>query len=158
MFYAQVVAIRVFLSTFVYLFLNAMIRVIELKGKDKHLYQLLAPLVMDPAVIRANNNYPFKTSENFVWFIAIKNREVAGFIPVEQKNGNTAIINNYYVAANGEEREEMLSLLLNAVISAYSPENWKLNSITLMQDQEIFKKLEFTSLEKKWTRYVKMNR
>ena len=49
--------------------LNAMIQVIQLKGKDKHLYQLLAPLVMDPDVIRANNNYPFKTSEDFVWYI-----------------------------------------------------------------------------------------
>ena len=50
---------RNFLSIFVCLFLNAMIQVIQLKGKDKHLYQLLAPLVMDPDVIRANNNYPF---------------------------------------------------------------------------------------------------
>lgn len=135
-----------------------MIQVIELKGKDKHLYQLLAPLVMDPAVIRANNNYPFKTGDNFVWFVAIENKEVAGFIPVEQKGGNTALINNYYVGANGKEREEVLTLLLKAVISAYSPEEWRLNSITLKQDQEIFEKLEFTSLEKKWTRYVKMNR
>lgn len=135
-----------------------MIQVIELKGKDKHLYQLLAPLVMDPAVIRANNNYPFKTSENFVWYIAIENREVAGFIPVEHKRENAAVINNYYVGATGKEREEILSLLLTAVISAYAPENWKLNSITLKQDQEIFEKFEFTSLEKKWTRYVKMNR
>ena len=39
---------RNFLSIFVCLFLNAMIQVIQLKGKDKHLYQLLAPLVMDP--------------------------------------------------------------------------------------------------------------
>lgn len=33
---------RNFLSIFVCLFLNAMIQVIQLKGKDKHLYQLLA--------------------------------------------------------------------------------------------------------------------
>ena len=67
------------LPIFVCLFLNAMIQVIQLKGKDKHLYQLLAPLVMDPDVIRANNNYPFKTSEDFVWYIAIDNRDVIGF-------------------------------------------------------------------------------
>ena len=47
-----------------------MIQVIQLKGKDKQLYRLLAPLVMDPEVIRANNNYPFKTNDNFVWFVA----------------------------------------------------------------------------------------
>ena len=56
-------------------FLNDMMQIIQLKGKDKHLYRLLAPLVMDPEVIRANNNYPFKTGEEYVWFIAIKIRK-----------------------------------------------------------------------------------
>ena len=135
-----------------------MIQVIQLKGKDKHLYQLLAPLVMDPDVIRANNNYPFKTSEDFVWYIAIDNRDVIGFIPVEQKSGKKAVINNYYVKAEGTEREELLSLLLPAVIAEFGSETWLLNSVTLIQDQETFEKFEFASMDKKWTRYVKMNR
>ena len=53
-----------------------MIQIIQLKGKDKRLYRLLAPLVMDPDVIRANNNYPFKTSEDYVWYIAVDGKEV----------------------------------------------------------------------------------
>ena len=53
-----------------------MIQIIRLKGKDKHLYGLVAPMVMDPEVIRANNNYPFKTGEEYVWFIAIEDKEV----------------------------------------------------------------------------------
>ena len=101
---------RNFLSIFVCLFLNAMIQVIQLKGKDKHLYQLLAPLVMDPDVIRANNNYPFKTNEDFVWYIAIDNREVVGFVPIEQKSGKKAVINNYYVAAVDEQRKDIFPL------------------------------------------------
>ena len=117
-----------------------MIQVIQLKGKDKHLYQLLAPLVMDPDVIRANNNYPFKTSEDFVWYIAIDNRDVIGFIPVDEK------------------RKEILSLLLSSVVTAFIPAGWTLNSVTLIQDQETFEKFEFASMDKKWTRYVKMNR
>ena len=112
-----------------------MIQVIQLKGKDKHLYQLLAPLVMDPDVIRANNNYPFKTSEDFVWYIAIDNRDVIGFIPVEQKSGKKAVINNYYVAAVDEKRKEILSLLLSSVVTAFIPAGWTLNSVTLIQDQ-----------------------
>ena len=115
-----------------------MIQVIQLKGKDKHLYQLLAPLVMDPDVIRANNNYPFKTSEDFVWYIAIDNRDVIGFIPVEQKSGKKAVINNYYVAAVDEKRKEILSLLLSSVVTAFIPAGWTLNSVTLIQDQETF--------------------
>ena len=121
-----------------------MMQIIQLKGKDKHLYRLLAPLVMDPEVIRANNNYPFKTGEEYVWFIAIEDKEVLGFVPVEQKEGT--------------EREELLSLLLPAVIAEFGSETWLLNSVTLIQDKEIFEKFEFISMDKKWTRYVKMYR
>lgn len=135
-----------------------MIQVIQLKGKDKQLYRLLAPMVMDPEVIRANNNYPFKTSETHVWFIAMKEKKVIGFVPVEQKNRGKAEINNYYVNAEDAEREEILSLLLSAVIAEFGPDNWLLGSVTLIQDKEIFEKFEFTSQDKKWTRYVKMYR
>ena len=79
-----------------------MMQIIQLKGKDKHLYRLLAPLVMDPEVIRANNNYPFKTGEEYVWFIAIEDKEVMGFVPVEQKGRKKAVINNYYVKQRGQ--------------------------------------------------------
>ena len=135
-----------------------MMQIIQLKGKDKHLYRLLAPLVMDPEVIRANNNYPFKTGEEYVWFIAIEDKEVLGFVPVEQKGRKKAVINNYYVKAEGTEREELLSLLLLAVIAEFGSETWLLNSVTLIQDKEIFEKFEFISMDKKWTRYVKMYR
>lgn len=146
----------IFFPIFVCLFLNAMIQIIQLEGKDKHLYRLLGPLVMDPEVLRANNNYPFKTGENFVWFIAVENRDVIGFVPVEQKSKKNAVINNYYVKKEGEGREDILSDLLPAVFAAFEPENWLLNAVTLIQDKEIFEKFGFTSMDKKWTRYVKM--
>ena len=133
-----------------------MIQIIRLKGKDKHLYRLLAPMVMDPEVIRANNNYPFKTNEEYVWFIALRDKEVVGFIPVEQKSRKKAVINNYYVNAENTEREEILSYLLPAITKEFAPENWLLNSVTLIQDKETFEKFEFVSMDKKWTRYVKM--
>ena len=120
-----------------------MIQIIQLKGKDKRLYRLLAPLVMDPDVIRANNNYPFKTGEDYVWYIAVDGKEV---------------INNYYIGAENTEREEILSDLLPAIIKDFGPESWLLHSITLVQDKEIFEKFDFTSMDKKWTRYVKMYR
>ena len=61
-------------------------------------------MVMDPEVIRANNNYPFKTGEEYVWFIAIEDKEVVGFVPVEQKSRKKAVINNYFLAM-GKARE-----------------------------------------------------
>lgn len=135
-----------------------MMQIIQLKGKDKHLYRLIAPLVMDPEVIRANNNYPYKTGENFVWFVALEDKEVVGFIPVEEKRGKSCIINNYYVNTDGEKREEILSLLLTAILKEYIPGEWLVNTVTLIQDKESFEKFEFISLDKKWTRYVKMYR
>ena len=37
-------------------------KVIQLKGLDTDLYPLIGPLVMNPKVLKANNNYPFKTT------------------------------------------------------------------------------------------------
>ena len=54
----------IFFLIFVCPFLNDMIQIIRLKGKDKHLYRLLAPMVMDPEVIRANNNYPSRPARS----------------------------------------------------------------------------------------------
>ena len=66
-------------------------------------------MVMDPEVIRANNNYPFKTGEEYVWFIAIEDKEVVGFVPVEQKSRKKAVINNYYVKAEGDRKSTRLN-------------------------------------------------
>ena len=83
---------------------------------------------------------------------------MVGFVPIEQKSGKKAVINNYYVAAVDEQRKDILSLLLSSIVTAFIPEGWTLDSVTLIQDQETFEKFEFTSMDKKWTRYVKMNR
>lgn len=37
-----------------------MIQTIQVQGTEKRLYQLIAPLVMNPDVLSANNNYPLK--------------------------------------------------------------------------------------------------
>ena len=78
----------------------------------------------------------------------IDNRDVIGFIPVEQKSGKKAVINNYYVAAVDEKRKEILSLLLSSVVTAFIPAGWTLNSVTLIQ---IRKLLRNSSLHL-WTR------
>ena len=36
-----------------------MTQIVELKGTEKRLYQLVAPLVMNPVVLKQNYNYPF---------------------------------------------------------------------------------------------------
>ena len=159
MFYEQKCRLDDFFLYFCVPIFKAMIQIIQLKGKDKRLYRLLAPLVMDPEVIRANNNYPFKTNEDFAWFVALDDKEVIGFVPVEQKSGKKGIINNYYVnQPEGNKRAEILFELLTAIVAFFAREEWLLHSVTLIQDQEAFEKFEFSSMDKKWTRYVKMRR
>lgn len=127
-----------------------MTQIIELNGTEKRLYQLVAPLVMNPKVLKQNNNYPFRTSENFKWFVAVEGKKVVGFLPLEHKKSE-AIINNYYVKDNNTE---VLKALLEKVIDSVEKDKL-LTSVTLVEHQDLFLESGF-SVEKLWRRYVKM--
>ena len=127
-----------------------MVQIIQLQGTDKRLYELVAPLVMNPEILKQNYNYPFRTSEDFVWFVAVDKKKVIGFIPVEEKK-KEYVINNYYIESNNEDT---LKLLLEKVISETNTSK-ELTSVTFMEHSSLFKDLGFSE-EKIWTRYVKM--
>lgn len=129
-----------------------MTQIIELKGTEKRLYQLVAPLVMDPKVLKQNYNYPFRTSESFVWFVAVDGKDVVGFLPLEHKN-REVIINNYYIKENNAE---VLKALLEEVIDSVD-DGKLLSSVTFIEHMPLFKEFGF-SVEKEWKRYVKMNK
>ena len=127
-----------------------MTQIIELNGTEKRLYQLVAPLVMNPKVLKQNNNYPFRTSENFKWFVAVEGKKLVCFLPFEH-NKSEAIINNYYVKDNNTE---VLKALLEKVIDSMEKDKL-LTSVTLIEHQDLFLESGF-SVEKLWRRYVKM--
>ena len=129
-----------------------MVQIIQLQGTDKRLYELVAPLVMNPGILKQNYNYPFRTSEDFVWFVAVDKKKVIGFIPVEEKK-KEYVINNYYIESNNEDT---LKLLLEKVISETNTSK-ELTSVTFMEHSSLFKDLGFSE-EKIWTRYVKMKK
>ena len=129
-----------------------MVQIIQLQGTDKRLYELVAPLVMNPEILKQNYNYPFRTSEDFVWFVAVDKKKVIGFIPVEEKKKDY-VINNYYIESNNEDT---LKLLLEKVISETNTSK-ELTSVTFMEHSSLFKDLGFSE-EKIWTRYVKMKK
>lgn len=116
------------------------------------MYQLVAPLVMNPEVLKQNNNYPFRTSESFVWFVAVDGKDVVGFLPLEHKK-REVIINNYYIKENNAE---VLKALLEKVITSMDDDK-PLSSVTFIEHMPVFKELDF-SVEKEWKRYVKMNK
>lgn len=129
-----------------------MIEIIQLHGTDRKLYTLVAPLVMNPEVLKQNYNYPFRTSEQFEWFIAVEKRHVAGFVPVECRR-KEAVINNYYI--KGKEADT-LRLLLEKVVETLGEEN-VLAAVAFREDKSVFADLGFVE-EKAWTRYVRMKK
>lgn len=121
--------------------------VLQLDGLEPQLYKLIGPLVMNPKVLKANNNYPFKTTENFRWYIAVEDDSVIGFIPIEKKSGSF-VINNYYTYNNNTD-------VLKYLLKAIKPKS-NFYAIVQIQHEPIFISCGFQS-EHRWTKYIKMN-
>lgn len=93
--------------------------VIKLNGTDKKLYELVGPLTMSQAVLRQNNNYPFKTGLRYVWYVAVDMEQVLGFMPVRRTATDDYIIDNYY--AKGDDAT-VIDRLLTEVFSGRDTE------------------------------------
>jgi hypothetical protein len=124
--------------------------IIRLEGEDQRLYYLVAHLVMNEEVLKYNLNYPYKTSPDYYWFVAVEGDNVLGFIPVELKEGK-ATINNYYVA---NDDHEVFSILLKEVVLELQPD-FEIESVTQMRHISNFERNNF-SIVYYWKRYVKM--
>lgn len=124
--------------------------IIKIAGNDLRLYGLVAHLVMDEEVVRYNLGYPYKTSPEYVWFIATQDGNTIGFIPVKLK-GRKARINNYYVAGDDGG---VLSALLDAVTKTLS-EDYELESVTQTRHIPGFEEKGFSVLSY-WKKYAKM--
>lgn len=124
--------------------------IIRLEGEDQRLYYLVAHLVMNEEVLKYNLNYPYRTSPDYCWFIAVDEDDTLGFIPVELKEGK-AIINNYYVA---DDDSEVFSMLLKEIVLVLQPD-FEIESVTQMRHISNFEQNNF-SIVHYWTRYVKM--
>lgn len=129
-----------------------MTEILQLQGTDARLYPLVGPLVMNPRVLKQNYNFPFRTTEKFVWYIAIDDDVVLGFVPVECK-GHECVINNYYIE---KKNQDVLKLLLEKIVSTTDKE-LELVSVTFLEDRLLFQEMGFSE-EKVWTRYVKMKK
>ena len=124
--------------------------IIKLEGEDTRLYYLVAHLVMNKDVLSYNLNYPYRTSSDYLWFVATDNGNTLGFIPVKREDGK-AEINNYYVA---DDDSKVFSALLKEVIMTFKTD-YELISITQLRHIPDFEKSGF-SVTFYWKRYAKM--
>ena len=79
----------------------------QIEDNDPELYSLIAPLVMNPKVLKSNNNYPFKNFSGTVWYIAMEDSDISGFH-----------IDNYYIRDNDPDTIDGLLDSITEDISA----------------------------------------
>lgn len=127
--------------------------VVKMAGTSPELYSCIAPLVMNPEIIKYNHNYPFKTSESFVWFVASSEEQVVGFFPVEVRK-KSAVINNYYVSNNDED---VFLSLLETVINEFMGAEKVLEAVVQKPHESFFLAQGF-EIERTWSLYLKMKK
>ncbi len=125
----------------------------KLGGTTPRLYALVAPLVLNAAVIRQNNNSAFKTSERHEWLVAIdEDSDTAiGFFPIEQRMGYI-YINNYYLPV--EYDNTLLPAFIKEVKALYGKDT-PISVVAHTRHTDIFAKKGFV-VEKEWKLYSKM--
>ncbi|WP_278454081.1 hypothetical protein [Phocaeicola plebeius] len=132
-----------------------MIAVIKMAGTSPELYSCIAPLVMNPEIIKYNHNYPFKTGETFVWFVAFADEDnhVLGFFPVEIRK-KSLVINNYYVS---NDDEDVFVSLLEAVDNDFLGEERDVEAVVQKPHESYFRTHGF-EIERAWSLYLKMRK
>ena len=125
--------------------------ILKLQGLDGRLFDLVAPLVMNPAVLRQNNNYPFKTTRNHVWYIAMDEQKVLGFMPVKMTLTNNCI-DNYYISG---DNSSVIEMLLDRIIHDFSSDG-SLVAVVHERHVEDFSMKNFIPCVE-WKKYVKMS-
>ena len=124
--------------------------ILKLQGLDGRLFDLVAPLVMNPAVLRQNNNYPFKTTRNHVWYIAMDEQRVLGFMPVKMTLTNNCI-DNYYISG---DNSSVIEVLLDRIIHDFSSDG-SLVAVVHERHVEDFSMMNFIPCVE-WKKYVWM--
>lgn len=130
-----------------------MVNVVKMAGTSPDLYHCVAPLVMNPEILKYNHNYPFKTSDSFNWFVAFQQKKVVGFFPVEIRK-KAIVINNYYVE---NDDESVFAGLLEAVIGEFQDTDKTLEAVVQKVHESFFSVRKF-EVERVWSTYLKMRR
>lgn len=125
--------------------------IIKLKGTDKKLYILVGPLVMDAEVLKQNNGYPFKTSEEHTWYIAVDKKRVVGFLPFIPKGKHRIYMDNYYIEG---DHADVFDELLEAIIKDFQDKS-DITALVHKRHVDSFKRNHFQMI-KNWKNYETM--
>lgn len=122
------------------------IRIEKVWGTDNRLYELIAPFVMNPEVIRLNGGYPFKNTEDHLWYISVKGKNmVIGFI---------SIVNDHLCNDFTWQDKDLLRLLIERALMDVE-KGTPVTFVADNSDRPLLEEMGF-SVEKEWTKYFKM--
>lgn len=123
-----------------------------LGGTSPRLYKLVAPLVMSAAVLRQNNNYPYKTSSRHEWLVGLDDdgKTVRGFFPIERREGYSTST----TTMSRPSREEQLQAFIEEAITKYATIG-PLVAVVHSRHVPVFLEKGFQP-EREWKLYVKM--
>lgn len=123
-------------------------RIETILGTDNRLHNLIGPFIMNPLIIRLNGGYPFKNTEDHLWYICLKGKNmVTGFLSV----CDGRICNDFTWQDNS-----ILEKLISKALSDIDP-GTVISFIAEESELPVLEKLGFT-LDKKSVRYYKMVR
>jgi hypothetical protein len=125
---------------------NDEIRIEKLWGTDSRLYELIAPFVMNPEVIRQNGGYPFKNTEDHLWYISVKGKNMAtGFI---------SIVNGRFCNDFTWQDKDLLRILIERAFMDIK----KGTFVTFVADNSdrLFLEEMGFFVQKEWKKYFKM--
>ncbi len=122
------------------------IRIEKVWGTDGRLYELIAPFVMNPEVIRLNGGYPFKNTEDHLWYISVKGKNmVTGFI---------SIVNDHLCNDFTWQDEDLLRILIERALMDVE-KGTLVTFVADNSDRPLLEEMGF-SVDKEWTKYFKM--
>ena len=139
-----------------------MIQIVQLHGTDKKLYELVAPLVMSPEVLKQNYNYPFRTSEEDCYrrFIQMYSDVVMelgkSFFEerIDAMKERKGVKQDVELDAN--DLKELVKEFKQIYLEKQGEES-SLTAVSFVEDRDVFSELGFLE-DKVWTRYVKMKK
>lgn len=122
------------------------IRIEKVWGTDGRLYELIAPFVMNPEVIRLNGGYPFKNTEDHLWYISVKGKNmVTGFI---------SLVNDHLCNDFTWQDKDLLRILIERALMDVE-KGTPVTFVADNSDRPLLEEMGF-SVEKEWTKYFKM--
>ena len=127
-----------------------MIQIVQLHGTDKKLYELVAPLVMSPEVLKQNYNYPFQMYSDVVMELGKSFFEERIDAMKERKGVKQDI------ELDAEDLKELVKEFKQIYLEKQGEES-SLTAVSFVEDRDVFSELGFLE-DKVWTRYVKMKK